>query len=244
MKISTLKKKVYLVIVLSGLLSTAQIDAQSKIDVDLGADIVSSYVWRGVKTAGASIQPSLSASVGGFSLSAWGSTDFTSNEGAKEVDFTAAYETSGLKLAVTDYWWDGEGAYRYFSYPAEGNGGHMLEATVGYTLPESFPLSVTWNTFFLGRGNKKENGDNSYSTYVELAYPFSVKGVDMGISTGFTPWENTTLGTSKGFKVTSVMLNASKSIKITDSFSLPVFANIIANPAMEDIHFVFGISIK
>lgn len=244
MKISTLKKKVYLVIVLSGLLSTAQIDAQSKIDVDLGADIVSSYVWRGVKTAGASIQPSLSASVGGFSLSAWGSTDFTSDEGTKEVDFTAAYETSGLKLAVTDYWWDGEGAYRYFSYPAEGNGGHMLEATVGYTLPESFPLSVTWNTFFLGRGNKKENGDNSYSTYVELAYPFSVKGVDMGISTGFTPWENTTLGTSKGFKVTSVMLNASKSIKITDSFSLPVFANIIANPAMEDIHFVFGISIK
>jgi hypothetical protein len=244
MKISTLKKKVYLVILLSGLLSTIQIYAQSKIDVDLGVDIVSSYICRGMKVAGTSIQPSLSASVGGFSLSAWGSTDFSGNEGTKEVDFTAAYETGGLKLAVTDYWDDGEGVYRYFSYPAEGNRGHLLEAIAGYTLPESFPLSVTWKTFFLGRGNKKENGDNSYSTYVELAYPFSVKGMDMGISTGFTPWENATLHTSKGFKVISVMLNASKSIKITDSYSLPVFARIIANPAVEDIHFVFGISIK
>lgn len=246
MKISTLRKKVCLVIVLSGLLSVSSMNAQSEIEIDLGADVVSSYVWRGFKTAGASVQPSLSASLGGFSLSAWGSTDFTGNEGSKEVDFTAAYEKSGFKIALTDYWWDGEGAYRYFSYPdtETGNGGHMLEGTIGYTFPEAFPLSVSWNTFFLGRGNKKANGDNSYSTYVELAYPFSVKGVDMGISTGFTPWENATLGTSKGFKVTSVMLHASKSIKITDSFSLPVFANIIANPAQEDIHFVFGISIK
>ncbi len=147
-------------------------------------------------------------------------------------------------MAVTDYWWDGEGVYRYFSYPNDGYSGHLLEGTIGYTLPESFPLSITWNTFFMGKGNKKADGKNSYSTYVEFAYPFSVKGVDMGISMGFTPWQNTTLGTDNGFKVTSILLNASKSIKITDSFSLPVFANIIANPAHEDIHFVFGISIR
>ena len=244
MKISTLRKKVCLVISLVCLASVSSVKAKYGIEVDLGADIVSSYVWRGVKSAGASVQPSLSASLGGFSLSAWGSTDFTSNEGTKEVDFTAAYEKSGFKIALTDYWWDGEEAFRYFSYPNEGYSGHMLEATLGYTLPEAFPLSITWNTFFLGKGNKKANGDNSYSTYVEVAYPFSVKGIDMGIATGFTPWENATLGTEKGFKVTSIMLNASKSIKITDSFSLPVFANIIANPAHEDIHFVFGISIK
>lgn len=243
MKISSLSKKVYLVAILLGL-TTLSVNAQSKINVDLGADIVSSYVWRGVKTAGASVQPSLSAGIGGFSLGAWGSTDFTSNEGTKEVDFTASYEIAGLKLAVTDYWWDGEGKFRYFSSPEDGNSGHLLEGTIGYTFPEAFPLSVTWNTFFLGKGNKKDNGDNAYSTYVELAYPFSVQGVDMGISAGFAPWENVTLGTSKGFKFTSVALSASKSIKITDSFSLPVFTSVIANPAHEDIHFVFGISLK
>ncbi|SBW05217.1 TorF family putative porin [uncultured Dysgonomonas sp.] len=242
MKILALRKKVCLVIILFGLLSTVQIKAQSEIEVDLGADLVSSYVWRGFKQAGASVQPGISASLAGFSLSAWGSTDLAS-EGKKEVDFTAAYEKSGFKVAVTDYWWDGEGANRYFSSPNDGFNGHYLEATLGYTLPEAFPLSLTWNTFLLGKGNKKENGDNSYSTYIELAYPFSVKGVDMGISAGFTPWESSVYPTS-GFKFTSIALSASKSIKINDSFSLPVFANIIANPAVEDIHFVFGISIR
>jgi len=246
MKKQALSKFFTLVIVLFCLTPSAILNAQSEIEIDLGGDIVSSYVWRGFKQAGASVQPHLSASLQGFSLGAWASTDITSNDGKKEVDFTAAYTIAGFKLAITDYWWDGEGAYRYFSYPdtETGNGGHMLEATIGYTLPQSFPLSLTWNTFFLGRGNKKSNGDNAYSTYAELSYPFSVKGVDMAISTGFTPWENATLGTGKGFKVTSIALNASKSIKITDSFSLPIFGNIICNPAREDIHFVFGISIK
>ncbi len=245
MKNLTLRKFICSVAVSAILFSSPSfLNAQSGIEVDFGADLASSYVWRGFKQAGASFQPNLSASINSFSLGAWASTDFTSNEGKKEVDFTASFESKGLKLAVTDYWWDGESAYRYFSSPHAGNSGHMLEGTIGYTFPESFPLSITWNTFFLGEGNKKENGKNSYSTYVELGYPFSVKDVDMGISLGFVPWQNATLGTGNGFKVTSILLNASKSIKITDSYSLPVFANIICNPAQEDIHFVFGISIK
>ncbi|MDR2948374.1 MAG: hypothetical protein ACK5KL_09525 [Dysgonomonas sp.] len=242
MKISSLRKKVCLVITFLSLLFAPFLNAQS-VDINFGADLVSSYVWRGYKNAGASFQPALSASISGFSLGAWASTDFTSKEGKKEVDFTAAYNNSGFKLAVTDYWWDGEGQERYFSNPLEGNNGHYLETTLGYTLPETFPLSITWNTFVLGKGNKKENGKNSYSTFIELAYPFSVSGVDMGISTGFTPWESAVYGTD-GFKFTSIALNASKSIKVTDSFSLPIFGNIICNPNLEDIHFVFGISFK
>lgn len=242
MKTSTLRKKICLAASYLGFLATSSLSAQS-VEIDFGADLVSSYVWRGYKNAGASFQPALSASISGFSLGAWASTDFTSNEGRKEVDFTAAYENSGLKVAITDYWWDGEGQYRYFSSPHNNNNGHYLETTLGYTLPESFPLSVTWTTFFLGKGNKKENGKNSYSTFIELAYPFSVSGIDLGISTGFTPWESAVYGTN-GFKFTSIAFSASKSIKITDSFSLPIFGNIISNPNLEDIHFVFGISLR
>ncbi|MDR2955138.1 MAG: hypothetical protein LBV43_08665 [Prevotella sp.] len=242
MKISTLRNTVCLVIAFICISSTMSVRAQSELEIGLGADVVSSYVWRGLKQAGASIQPGLSASISGFSLAAWGSTDIAGN-GSKEVDFTASYEVDGLKLAVTDYWWDGEGAERYFSSPYEGFNGHYLETTLGYTLPEVFPLSIAWNTFVLGKGNKKEDGKNSYSTFIELAYPFSVKGVDMFVSTGFTPWQSEVYGTD-GFEFTSIALNASKEIKITDSYSLPVFANIICNPNREDIHFVFGFSIK
>lgn len=237
-----LGKKVFFGFVLIGLLFTQSINAQDKLSADISADIVSSYIWRGGKTADASVQPSLSVSYGDFSLGSWASTNLNGNS-YKEVDFTASFEKSGFIAAVTDYWWDGEGALRYFSSPNADFSGHMLEGTLGYQLQGSFPFSLTWNTFFMGKGNKKENGDNSFSTYVELAYPFKIGSIDMGIATGFTPWESVIYGTDK-FKFTSVQLHAAKSIKITDSFSLPIFGDIIANPHTEDIHFVFGITIE
>ncbi|MFV0537057.1 MAG: hypothetical protein ACK5M3_06735 [Dysgonomonas sp.] len=243
MKILSFLKKACLAVILLSILSVSDAKAQSKVEVDLGADLVSSYVWRGSKAAGVSAQPFISASLSNFTLGAWGSSDFKSSEGYKEVDFYASYSIKGLGLTITDYWWDGNEAFRYFSSPANGYGGHMLEGTVAYTLPDSFPLTLSWNTFFLGEGNKKEDGKNSYSTYIEAAYPFTVKGVDLKIATGFTPWQSTIYGTS-GFKFTNIMLGAAKSIKISESFDLPIFANIITNPATEDINFVFGITIK
>ena len=247
MKILSFLRKACLSIILLSLLSVSEAKAQSKVEINLGADIVSSYIWRGSKAAGASVQPFISASISSFALGAWGSSDispdFSSSKGYKEVNFYASYSISGFGLTVTDYWWDGNEAFRYFSSPASGYGGHILEGSLAYTLPDSFPLTLSWNTFFLGKGNKKENGKNSYSTYIEAAYPFTVKGVSLKVAMGLSPWESTIYGTT-GFKFTNIMLGASKSIKINDSFSLPVFANIITNPATEDINFVFGITIK
>lgn len=236
------KAKVEVVLVILFVMSVGFVKAQSDLGVNLSGDIVSSYIWRGFKQADASVQPALSVSYKRFTLGAWGSTDITGKD-KKEVDFYASYASSGFSFTVTDYWWDGEGVYRYFSSPKKGNSGHLLEVGASYVMSESFPLTVGWNTFLLGKGNEKANGDNSFSTYVELTYPFSIQNVDFKVGSGFTPWQSTVYGTDK-FKVTSVLLGASKSIKITDSFQLPLFANIIANPAQEDIYFVLGITLK
>ncbi|GAB6011721.1 TorF family putative porin [Viscerimonas tarda] len=218
----------------------------AQVEVSASADLVSSYVWRGSKGSGASIQPALSASAGGFTLGAWGSTAFTDLSavglgGYKEADFYASYSVGGLGLTVTDYWWDGDGS-KYFTNPEEGSG-HLLEATLAYTLPESFPLSLSWNTFVLGKGNKKADGKNSFSTYIEASYPFSLGGADLTASVGGVPWESAVYGVADA-KIVNVALGASKEIKITDSFSVPAFAQIIVNPASEDINFVVGITIK
>lgn len=243
------KKIVLALSLFLGLSSIGAVPAQSdtKLNASLSGDLVSSYVWRGFKQAGASVQPSLSVEAAGFSLGAWASTDIAGN-GNKEVDFSLSYSIKGLTLSLTDYWWDGEFAERYFSYPDKEtqNMGHILEVGLSYTVSESFPLSLSWNTFVLGRGNKKaSNGDNSFSTYIEASYPFYVNGINMSASAGFIPWESAVYGADMdGFKFTSIGLGASKDVKINDRFSIPVFAKIIANPAREDIHFVFGITIK
>ena len=48
--------------------------AQDKVEASVGADFVSGYIWRGQDLGGVSIQPTLSVSYKGFSLSAWGTT--------------------------------------------------------------------------------------------------------------------------------------------------------------------------
>ncbi|MDR1879343.1 MAG: hypothetical protein LBQ78_00210 [Tannerellaceae bacterium] len=225
----------------AALLTCSPIFAQeeSTFEISASADLVSRYVWRGVHTASASIQPGLTASWKGLSLTAWGSTDFTSD--GKEVDLTLGYEAGGFNIAVTDYWWttDGEST-RYGNYSAN----HYFEGTVGYNFGESFPLTLTWNTMFGMDGDKDEEGKQRYSTYVEAAYDFAVKGVDLTAGIGVSPWTGLyhRAGTT-GFALSTVSLKATKGLKITDSFTLPVFVQGILAPNQDTVFLVFGISL-
>jgi uncharacterized protein (TIGR02001 family) len=236
-----MKKIIYTILAL--LMTTLSVKAEetekeSKVDFSLGADFVSSYVWRGAYQTSAAIQPSMGVSAYGFSLSAWGSVPFQGVD--KEVDFTAAYEIDGLKVAITDYWWAGEGAYKYFTYDSHATE-HHFEGTLEYTLPfKKFPLSLGWNTMFAGEDYTKANGDRAYSTYISASYPFKVKDVDLGLSIGITPWEGMY---AEDFSVINIGLKAEKEIRITEKFALPVFGEVMVNPRSEDIFFVFGFSL-
>ena len=210
-------------------------------------DIVSSYVWRGMyQGGGAAFQPTLGFGFDNFSVTAWGSTNFSG--GNKELDLTLAYKfgKAGPTLTVADLWWEGEGAYKYFNFKSHETA-HHFEAGLAYTLPvEKFPLSIAWYTMFAG-ADKDGKGRQNYSSYVELNYPFSVKSVDLNLTCGFLPYE-AGVGVygvpNSGFAVTNVALKGITEIKITDSFSIPVFAQAIWNPRMEDAHLVFGVTLR
>lgn len=198
---------------------------------------------------GVSFQPTLALGVGGFSLTAWGSTDFDgyqASEGLanKEIDLTAAYTfgNSGPTFSVADLWWAGQGANKYFNFKSHETA-HHIEAGLAYTLPlEKFPLSMAWYTMFAGQ-DKDADGDQNYSSYVELNYPFSVKRVDLNVTCGVVPYKAPQYYTN-GFAVTNVALKGTTVIKVTDSFSLPIFAQAIWNPRLEDAHLVFGFTLK
>lgn len=84
--------------------------AQNKVEADIGADLVSGYIWRGQDLGNVSIQPSASVSYKGFSLSGWGSVGLD-KEDTKEFDLTFGYSTGGFSVSVTDYWFDGGPEY-------------------------------------------------------------------------------------------------------------------------------------
>lgn len=215
--------------------------AQDKVEASVGADVVSSYIWRGTDCGGVSIQPSASIAYKGFSLGAWGSVGID-NADTKELDFTLGYSTRGFSAAITDYWFNpatnnmtGSDISSYFKYGTYSTG-HVFEATLGYDFG---PLAVSWNTNFAGNDARKENGDRAYSTYIGFSAPFTLGGLDWSAEVGLTPWEG---AYSDKLNITNVSLKASKEIKITDSFSLPAFAQLTFNPYEDKAYFVFGVS--
>lgn len=203
----------------------------------VNADIVSSYIWRGMKCGNASVQPTLGATLGGFTLSAWGSTEFRNEN--NEIDLTLEYEHKGWKLNVTNYFAQSEEEpFNYFNYSSHSSG-HTFEAGAGYTLFEQFPLTLSWYTVFSGN-DYRENGKRAWSSYCELSYPFSVKKTDLVIEAGFSPWEGAYVDR---FNVVNIALSATQKLKISDHFSLPLFEKIAVNPCEEQVYFVVGINI-
>ena len=215
--------------------------AQDEIETTISGDIVSSYIWRGQDLGSAAVQPTLGVGYKGLSLTAWGSYGLVDQADTKEFDLTLAYTIGGLNIGITDYWFDRGGLDpegRYFKYDAHGTN-HVFEGNIGYDFGFA---SLQWFTNFSGN-DYKADGKRAYSSYMEVAVPFKLATVDWTAAAGAVPTESVLYGTS-GFAVTNLSLKATKDIKVTDSFSIPVFGQIAANPCSQKAYLVFGFTLQ
>lgn len=222
-------------------LTSGVIHAQPQTDISIGGDLVSTYVWRGVYQSGFSLQPEIGLSVGGFTVGVWGSTDL---DNFKEVDLSVGYSVRGFSVGVTDYWWGGQrlGDGRFAPYFKYGDT-HYFEGTLAYEFGEKFPLGISWSTMFAG-ADKKENGDRAWSSYVELAYPFSVGSVELTAAAGAAPWAAPAWlpGGYDGFQISNVSLKASRAIPVSGKYEIPLFVQLAVNPQLNYMNLVIGLS--
>ena len=212
--------------------------AQDEVETTVSVDVVSTYVWRGMECGSAAIQPTLGIGYKGLSLSAWGSYGLVDTNDAKEFDLTLAYSTGGFNIGITDYWFNTP-EERYFLYDANKTS-HIFEANIGYDFG---PAAIQWFTNFAGNDGYNKDGKRAYSSYVELSAPFKLASVDWSAAVGAVPYATDFYGVD-GFAVTNVSLKATKDIKVTDSFSIPVFAQVAANPSTEKAYLVFGFTLQ
>ena len=239
-------KKVKKLFVLTALLliGAATVEAQeneNNVETTLAADIVNQYIWRGQDLGNVSLQPTLGVGYKGLSLTAWGSVGLTDPQDTKEFDLTLGYTFKGLNIGVTDYWFNAglDPENRYFKYDSHGTN-HLFEANIGY----DFGLaSVQWFTNFAGNDGINKDGKRAYSSYFELAVPFKLSSVEWTATAGAVPFATTAYGTN-GFAVTNLSLRASKEIRITDSFSIPIFGQVVANPCSQKAYLVFGFTMQ
>ena len=186
-------------------------------------------------------------SAGNFSATAWGSVDFDS--AYKEMDLTLAYALGPVTVSLADLYWEGSAADRntigrhYFHFGADSP--HRVELGVSWCISQKVPLTLAWNTVLFGAADVNSKGNRAYATYVELSYPFAVKGVDMKAGIGIVPWNAYgTYGIDRDFYVQNVFLNAGKSWTVAGSLQLGLFTSLSWNPALEDVNFVGGISLR
>ena len=231
-----MKKIVIMAIMFIAAMSASAQD--NEVNTTVSADVVSSYIWRGLDCGSAAIQPTLGIDYKGLSLTAWGSYGLVDTNDAKELDLTLAYSTGGFNIGITDSWFNTP-EERYFLYDAHKTS-HIFEANVGYDFGAA---SIQWFTNFAGNDGLNKDGKRAYSSYVELNVPFKLATCDWTATAGAVPYATDYYGVD-GFAVTNLALKATKDIKITDSFSIPVFGQIAANPASQKAYFVFGFTIQ
>ena len=230
-----------IVLLAMGLVMSMTTLAQDEVETTISGDIVSSYIWRGQDLGSAAIQPTLGVGYKGLSLSAWGSHGLVNTADTKEFDLTLAYTTGGFNIGITDYWFDAglDPDARYFKYDAHGTN-HVFEANIGYDFG---PLSLQWFTNFAGNDGTNKDGKRAYSSYMEVVVPFKLATVDWTATAGAVPWATTSYGTN-GFAVTNLSLKATKEIKVTDTFSIPVFGQVVGNPCSQKAYLVFGFTLQ
>lgn len=174
---------------------------EDNFSLDIGADIVSSYLWRGYNLGGLSIQPSVTFWWKGLYASAWaniGADNWTFDDINPELDITIGYDNFGLQLDVTHlYYFDGDPYFPRggFNPIPEQESSSTMEAHAGFhlgDLVEKFPLSIDWYTTIYGTDyfiNEEGKAQRAWSTYIEVGYDFNLPlGLLLNARVGMTPW--------------------------------------------------------
>jgi len=231
----------FLFLLILGLLP-AGVQAQN---VSFGADFVNRYVWRGFDFGNSvSVQPHVDFSVGKLSLSDWADYALgpvtSSDPGYSENDLSASYNFGPVSVGVTDYYFPSAGA-DFFNYKNGGNGAHTLEPNISLGGVKSFPvvLFAAFNAY----------NDPDHSVYLQASLPFRVHKTKVALTIGGIPTSgagNNGVDDYYGNRkaaITNLKFSVSRTFKITDDFSLPVFGSYIINPYTNQVHTVFGISL-
>jgi len=221
--------------------------------VNLNADLVSRYIWRGLNVNDQpNIQPAITFKLSNLQFGFWGSyglshTNTTDefHSTSHEIDAWISYSFTienyaNVTAIVTDYYYPKAGISigNFNNYDNKnGPGAHVIETGVSIGGPESFPLTIS--------GYLNVYNDAGSNAYFQVDYSTKIEDFDLGFFIGASPGSKDNpayYGTDK-FNLINIGFKASKQIKITEDFSLPVYCSYVLNPRAEISCLIFGISL-
>lgn len=211
----------------------AQETKTSNFNLSIGADIASAYIWRGIaQGTGPAIQPWAELSYKNLTFGTWASDELTGT--FKEVDLYAKYTYKSVSVMFVDLFFPGfpglnQDAYNFNNKTT----GHAAELELMFNGTENLPFTLMGGMMVYGTAIDPKKGDASKlnrSVYFEANYLGKLKDYNYNVFAGLTPGESTLYGTT-GFSVFNLGVSAKKSIKVTDSFAMPLKVTLGTNPA-------------
>jgi hypothetical protein len=196
-----------------------------------GADFYSSYIFRGTKFGnGPVVQPLMKFVSGSFTAGAWGSFDFHNYQ---EADiFFSFVLPEGFTVGMTDYYFPG---LDYFDY-SKATGNHAFEINTGFS---NGGLTLGANYILNTAGGAGSDGDD---IYLEAKYSFKSFFILAGAGNG---WHSADFNNgSDRFTFCNLGLGTLRTIKVTDSFNIPVNGQVIFNPDRKQMYIVIGFTLQ
>jgi hypothetical protein len=224
-------------------ITSAQEDSTCNLSFSFNADMVSRYIWRGLpQNLSPNIQPYASLGYKDFTFGAWGSYGLSS--AYAEMDLYLSYTAGLFTVCVNDYYNEDESDLDindYFNWKNTDTSStpHALEGALAFNGTDALPLSITAATYFYGNDKDSATNKNQYSTYLEIAYSTSIRNNDIKLFIGGTI-SNGSYATKAA--IVNLGFTATRELKFSDSYSLPVSASLILNPYANNVFFVFGIT--
>jgi len=235
------------VLVLGAAMMAAVMSAKAEVEFayEAGAEVVSSYIWRGQYNGGLSFQPeglvgfdaldgaiefrgglwaSLGASDWQWKADKGDGTGFT--KFMPEIDFIASFSAYGASVGFNEY------------YYCDDFSSATSEVWVGYNFGHFFGDAagayINWYTMVGGNDLNYDEATDTYSrawsSYLELGYDYTFEdqGITIGAQVGMSPWTSDLYGNEK-FAVTNISLKLNKEWEF-EHMTLDLFAQGSLNP--------------
>lgn len=205
---------------------------------DLGLDIQTKYIWRGMEMMSVDAVPVLFPSVNysykGLYLYAMGG--YAINGKYAEVDLGVSYTWNVLSFGFNDYYYPTVDRKDDKYFGGGKHTGHWFEVVITYA-PEKIPLIATVSNFFAGADkyvDDKGKEKQAYSTYIELGtyYDFLDRNritLNVGAALNKSCYNNY----EHDFSVCNLELRYTYTVLFKSGWSLPLNMAYICNPVFD-----------
>ena len=205
----------------------------------VGADAASSYLWRGSKLAGPSIQPSAYFDYAkgdwAVSLGAWASKSLLKDD-YNEFDLSVEAAWRNITLSLANY-------REYYGAEFDDN---YLDFGISLTLSEDIPVTFSWYSII----NQYEDAalipsgyrwNEAFPSYFEVSYDFSLSVVDFSVAAGMLPFAAPYYYGNDGFGVCNLNLAVGHEFEFKHGGALPVSAQVMYNPMWNEFFWGVGV---